>query len=66
MAGGKHILGKSRGRRVTNLCADIDLPRLKNDDFLIDVKRMSFGEQSGFEVKQISTHIAIAPHSATR
>ena len=51
--------------RVTNLCADIDLPRLKNDDFLIDVKRMSFGEQSGFEVKQISTHIAIAPHSAT-
>ncbi|MDO4510458.1 MAG: translocation/assembly module TamB domain-containing protein [Bacteroidales bacterium] len=50
---------------VQNLCADIDLPRLKNDDFLIDVKRLAFAEKSGFEVKQITTHLAITAHSTT-
>lgn len=50
---------------VLNLCADIDLPRLKNDDFLVDVKRLSFNEGSGVVVKQISTNLAITAHSTT-
>ena len=45
---------------IINLCADVDIPRLKNDDFLIDVKRLSFGETSGFVVKQISTKLAMS------
>ncbi|MDY5878423.1 MAG: hypothetical protein SPJ46_02060, partial [Sodaliphilus sp.] len=48
---------------IINLCADVDIPRLKNDDFLIDVKRLSFGETTGFVVKQISTKLAITAHS---
>lgn len=50
---------------VKNICADIDLPRVKNDDFLIDVKRLSFEEQSGFVVQHISTNVALTAHHTT-
>lgn len=39
--------------------ADVDLPRITNDDFTIDVKRMSFNLDCGFKVKMLKlyTHI---------
>ncbi len=44
---------------IADLRADIDLPRVKNDDFLIDVKRMSLSEKSGLVVKNFASRIAI-------
>lgn len=38
---------------ITNLRGDISLPRLSNADFLIDLRRISFVEQSGFEVESL-------------
>ena len=40
---------------INNIRADISLPRLTNDDFTIDVKRLSLNEQSGFAIKHLST-----------
>lgn len=48
---------------VANLCADVDLPRLKNNDFLIDIKRLSFKENSGFVVKNISANVALTSNN---
>lgn len=50
---------------VMNLCADIDIPRLRNDDFLIDIKRLLFDEASGLKVKHISSSISITAHQTT-
>ena len=44
---------------VGNLRADVSLPRLKNDDFDIEVKRLSLAEGSGFAVKHFATHVTI-------
>ena len=42
---------------VHNLRADLSLPRLKNNDFDIRVKRLSFDEESGFSLKRLSTDV---------
>ena len=42
---------------VNNLRADISLPQLKNNDFDIRVKRLSFDEGSGFSLKRLSTNV---------
>lgn len=44
---------------VTDIAADIVLPRIKNDDFEIVVKRLAFRERSGLCLKKLSmeTHI---------
>lgn len=47
---------------VENLCADIDIPQLRNDDFIIDIKRLSFKEASGLDVRDISTSLSITAH----
>lgn len=44
---------------VSNFRADLALPRLKNNDFDIDLKRLSFDEKSGFVLKNLSTHVTI-------
>ena len=44
---------------VNNLRADITLPRLKNNDFNILVKRLSFDEGSGFSLRRLSTDVHI-------
>lgn len=36
---------------ITDLKADILLPRIKNDDYIIDVKRLAMKERSGFEIE---------------
>ena len=44
---------------LSNIRADVSLPRLKNDDFDIQVKRMSMDERSGFSVKNFASHVTI-------
>lgn len=44
---------------VTDLKADIVLPRLKNDDFLINVKRLSLKEKSGFVLQNLVTNVEV-------
>lgn len=39
---------------VKDLRADIRLPQIKNDDFIIDLRRLAFSEQSGFALKNLS------------
>lgn len=51
--------------RVTDLRADILLPRLKNDDFLIELKRLALTEQSGFVLKNLSTKLEINNKTAS-
>lgn len=45
---------------ITNLSADLRLPRLKNDDFTVELRRLSFTEQSGLTLKGmgLKTHIS--------
>lgn len=39
---------------VTNFRADVNLPRIANDDFSVNLRRMAFEERSGFAVRQLS------------
>ena len=40
--------------KVTDLTADLVFPRIKNNDFVIDVNRLAFNEQNGLELKNLS------------
>lgn len=42
-----------------NLRADVSLPHLRNDDFDIQIKRLSLDEHSGFSIKQFAAHAVI-------
>ena len=48
---------------VTNLRADLTLPQLKNNDFDIHVKRLSFDEGSGLSLKRFSTQLHITDNA---
>ena len=48
---------------VSNLRADLSLPSLKNNDFDIRVKRLSFDEQSGFSLNRLSTDVHITDNT---
>ena len=48
---------------ISNLRADLSLPALKNNDFDIRVKRLSFDEQSGLSIKRLSTNVHITDNS---
>ncbi|MBR6282916.1 MAG: translocation/assembly module TamB [Muribaculaceae bacterium] len=50
---------------VSNLRADVTLPHLRNNDFDIEVKRLSFDEQSGFVLRNLAVHTAITDTSLT-
>lgn len=49
--------------KLENLRADVALPQLKNDDFIIDLRRLSFKEISGFEVEKLSAFAHITARS---
>ncbi len=49
---------------VDKLRADVDLPLLKNDNFVIDVKRMSLREKGGLNVKNLSAKVVLEPTGA--
>lgn len=44
---------------ITDLRADLFLPRLKNNDFVIDIKRLALTEQSGVVLKNLQTRVEI-------
>lgn len=44
---------------VSRLRADVAMPRLKNDDFVIDLKRLSMREKCGFELTNVAAKVAI-------
>ena len=48
---------------VTNLRADLSLPQLKNNDFDIKVKRLSFDEGSGLSLKRLTTNVHITDNA---
>jgi len=48
---------------VSNLRADIDLPRLKNNDFIIDLRRLSFKTPEGLDVEKFAIKTHITDHS---
>lgn len=45
--------------KLTNLRADVALPVMRNNDFVIDVKRISFDESCGFALKNLASQIAL-------
>lgn len=51
--------------RVSNLWADIVLPRIKNDDFTIDLRRFSLRERSGVKVTDMKGLFHITSHGLT-
>lgn len=44
---------------VQNLTGDIVLPLLKNDNFIVNVKRLAFNEKSGFTLKSLALNAEI-------
>ena len=48
---------------VSNLRADLTLPQLKNNDFDIRLKRLSFDEASGLSLKRLSSNIHITDNA---
>ena len=44
---------------ISNLRADLSLPRIMNNDFDVRVKRLSFDEGSGLSLKRLSTDVHI-------
>ena len=50
---------------VSNICADLAMPRISNDDFEIDLKRLSFKEQSGLYVDGLSFRASVTPKLIT-
>ena len=51
--------------QVNDFRADIKLPRLKNNDFLIEVKRLAASEQSGFTLKELRGTFALSDTAAS-
>ena len=44
---------------VSNLRADLTLPRLKNNDFDVRIKRLSFDEHSGLSLRRFSSDVHV-------
>jgi hypothetical protein len=51
--------------KVSNLRADVNLPRIANDDFLINLRRLALEERSGFAIKQLGGEFHIAKDELT-
>lgn len=45
---------------ITGLRADVQLPQIKNDDFIIDLRRLAFNERSGFVLSSLSGKFHVA------
>ncbi|KAA6324389.1 hypothetical protein EZS27_026280, partial [termite gut metagenome] len=54
----KETMGKFNVNHINlhNIIGNISLKALKNDSLNVSVKRLSFNEQSGFELKKLSLH----------
>lgn len=40
--------------KLTGIKADIAIPRIANNDFIIDLRRLSFSEEAGFDLESLS------------
>lgn len=49
--------------KLNDLTADIALPKLKNNDFIIDIKRLAFIEKCGFQIKSLTAKSIITDNS---
>lgn len=49
--------------QITDFEADITLPRLSNDNYTVNIRRLGMRERSGIEIQQLSADIDIAPES---
>jgi len=47
---------------ITDLAADLRLPVMRNDDFVIDLRRLAFCEKSGLVVESITGRFAVNTH----
>lgn len=50
---------------VTNLRADLTLPRIKNDDFTIDLRRLSLKEKSGLDLRKLACRVHLTKQLLT-
>ena len=50
---------------LTDLMADVTLPRLKNNDFTVDLRRLSFKSYSGFNVRKLALKAHITDRKIT-
>lgn len=50
---------------VNDLRADIKLPRIKNDDFIIEIKRLAAKENSGITLKELRGNFTLSDTAAT-
>lgn len=50
---------------VTDIKADIALPQLKNNDFIIELKRLALKEKSGFVLKDFAANVTVNDTLAT-
>lgn len=47
--------------KISNLRADISMPRLRNDDYVVNLRRLSFREKSGLYVDGLSFFASVTP-----
>mgnify|MGYP001660971123 FL=1 len=50
---------------VSDLRADIKLPRLRNNDFIMEVKRLAAGEKSGLMLKELKGNFVLSDTAAS-
>lgn len=59
-AKGQNVLDPNH-LKISNLRADISMPRLKNDDYVVNLRRLSFKEKSGLYVDGLSFFASLTP-----
>ncbi len=47
---------------LSNIRADINIPRLRNDDYIVDLRSLSLQEKSGFIIENLSSKIELTNH----
>ncbi|MCM1292383.1 MAG: translocation/assembly module TamB domain-containing protein [Bacteroides sp.] len=50
--------------QINNLKADVLLPQLKNDDFIVDLRRLAFSEQCGLRVENVAGKFHVTAKSS--
>ena len=48
--------------KITDLTADLVFPRIKNNDFVIDVNNLAFNEHNGLELRRLSGKFKVNDH----
>lgn len=51
--------------RLTGLTADIFAPRIKNDDFIVDIRNLAFREACGIRLKGLKGKFHVTAHNIT-